>query len=373
MIRVLHLADVHLGASYSGFGELAGARRAEVLERFQLLPEVAGEEGVHAVVVAGDLFDGPRASRETVASAREALRGVVESGRSVFLVPGNHDSLFLARSPYREGMGGAHTFLEPRFGDPVTAETPQGPLQVYGLAYDGAREPDPLTGFRRAQREGVHLVLLHGSVPDAPHWRPSPNCLQLPPDKLAGIDADYFALGDYHRFRAPLDFGGAPCCYPGSFAALDLTETGPRGYVLVDLEPGAAPKVRHLSSGVTPVEEVGEVDVSGCASEVEAAARVAGRIDGNAIPVGVLTGEPAVPLDPEGVLAELKARFGHALVRDQLRYHDSARLDELAEEDTVVGHLVRIGRRRIEEAEDEDNREVARRALHIALAALEVR
>ena len=40
MMRILHLADVHLGASYSSFGAHAAERSEAVLRAFRGLPEV---------------------------------------------------------------------------------------------------------------------------------------------------------------------------------------------------------------------------------------------------------------------------------------------------------------------------------------------
>lgn len=396
MPRLLHLADVHLGASFAGFGDLAASRQAAVLDAFRAIPELATRNGVHAVLIAGDLFDRPRPPDAVVAAARETLRRMVEAGLHVFLVPGNHDPITVHPHPYRELPPGVHFFGEPVFGAPVSVETPAGPLHVYGIAFDPAKERDPLRTFERKDAPGVHVVLLHGSVQGTPHWSASPNVLRLTPEALAALDVEYIALGDHHRFRPPAEFGGAiPACYAGSFAALDLTETGPRGFVIADVEPGHPPLVRHVPSGVTRVEAVGDVDVSDLDGDAAVADAVAAALErllaaeadtghrkstgptaaatGTAIPVARLVGTPSFPLDPERVREHLSQRFGHAAVRDESRYYASARLDALAELDNVVGHVVRLGRKRIAEAKDDAERAIADRALRIALSALEVR
>ncbi len=83
MIRFLHVADVHLGASYAAFGPLAEARRQEVLDAFRNLPQVAETERVHAVLIAGDLFDGPRPTDYTLAVVRQTRVG--ETGVPKFI------------------------------------------------------------------------------------------------------------------------------------------------------------------------------------------------------------------------------------------------------------------------------------------------
>lgn len=373
MIRLLHLSDAHLGAAYSGFEPVAEARRAEVLEAFRALPEVAEDHGVHAVVVCGDLFDGPKPNERIVAAVREVSRRLQEAGRPIFAVPGNHDSISLDPALYASALPGAHLFTEPVFAEPAVADTEAGPLTVYGVAYDRARENDPLSSFRRADTPGPHIALLHGAVPDAPHWG-EPSSLSLPTDRLAGLDADYVALGDYHRFRPPEEFGaGLRACYAGSFAAVDISEEGPRGFVVADVEIDAAPRVRHISSGVREVIRLGDLDVGGCLDEVAVAELLRERAPEGSIPVARLVGEPAFPLDADLVRFDLEERYGCVRLEDATRFYASTRLAEIAQEPTVAGHVARLGLRRVGESDTTQERIQAERALRIALRSLGVR
>ena len=397
-MRLLHVADLHLGASCSAFGPLAAARRSAVQRAFRSLPERALENRVDAVLMAGDLFDRPDPDPDLLAAARETMRGFVDACIPVFMVPGNHDAITLKLNPYRElaragrvivqgepsdrrwpidddrgrrlaEKHAAYILARPTFRDPVTVETDSGPLHVYGFAYDAAENRDPIPTFRRADRDGVHVALLHAAIHDAPHWRASGNALATTTDALAQLDVDYIALGDYHAHRPPEELG-PPACYPGSFAATDLTETGPRGFVVVELAPGTPPAVEHVDGGLPPVATV-ELDVTGCTDDVQVSETAARAVAPEVIPVVRLSGEPRYPLDADAIARELAQRFGHARVVDETRYYDAARLDELAERDTVVGHIVRLGRERIAAA-DEEEQDIAQRALRMALRAMGV-
>ena len=115
-----------------------------------------------------------------------------------------------------------------------------------------------------------------------------------------------------------------------------------------------------------------ELDVSPFSDHVRVTEALARMLPSNGVPVARLVGEPSFPLDADVVAAELAARYGHAQVVDETRYYASYRLDELAEADTVAGHVVRLGRQRIAAAADDASRTVAQRALRAALRALEV-
>ena len=371
MMRILHLADVHLGASFASFGPHAADRAESVLAAFRKVPEVAAEQGIDAVLVAGDLFDSARPSDRIAAEAREVFRRLLEVTPAVFAVPGNHDPLVIP-GPYTDLPEPVHVFSRPEPGEPVSVETEAGPLHVYGFAYDFAHNPDPLSDFRRKEAEGVHVALLHGAVRDAPHWSGGES-LRLAQEDLSVLEVDYVALGDYHRFRPPADFaadGSLPACYCGSFAGLDHTETGPHGMVRADVVAGEPPRVELVSSGVPEVQDLADLDVSACTDELEVVERVAAGAASGALPVVTLTGQTEFALDPEKVEAGLLARFPYARVRDRTRYYDSQRLGELASRDDVIGHLARLGLDRIRQAADDDEVHLRERALRKALRAM---
>ncbi len=370
MCRLLHLADVHLDAPFGGFGREAAARSAAVLEAFRAIPDLAAERDVEAVLIAGDLFDGPRPAEATVIAVREVIRRLRERSIPTFAVPGNHDARALNPDLYPTALDGAVVFTEPRFGAPATVELASGPLSVYGFAYDRAEEPDPLVGFERREGPGLHVVLVHASLPGAPHWGPG-SSLVASPEALARLEVDYVALGDLHRFRGPDELEGSPACYPGSYVGVDFTESGPRGPVLVDLTPGRPPMIERLT---TPVREVGEpfsFDVSSFSTDLEVVDGISGRV-GAAYPVVVLEGEPSFALDPEAVRAMLEERHGAVSVKDRSRFFAPARLAEISRRNTIAGHVARLALAEIEGAADEEARIEIEQGLRIALRVMEI-
>lgn len=374
MTRLLHLADVHLDAPLGGFRREANARRRELLDAFRRLPDLASDHAVEGVLLAGDLFDGPQPSESTVIAVHETIRRLVEEGVPVFAVPGNHDAYAMNPTLYDEALAGATVFTAPRF-EVARAQAGEIPLHVYGVAYDAAEEVDPLSTFEKSAGEGLHIALIHGAVPGAPHWEGG-TALRLPIESLAALDVDYIALGDYHRFRPPEEFSdhgeAVPACYAGSFAAVDLSEAGPKGYVLVDLAEGQVPAVDFHSSGVREVHRAEPFDLSSFDSEAAVADALGDRLPDSIVPVITLTGEPSFPLDADLIRARLDERFGCATVDDQTRFFDSARLEELASENTIAGHVARLGLERIEAAPTEADRTAIERGLRIALRLMEV-
>ena len=71
MLRLLHTADVHLGARHTDLGERAAVLRERQFAAFRASVDLAMAEKVDIYLVAGDLFDSntqPRRSVERVAA-----------------------------------------------------------------------------------------------------------------------------------------------------------------------------------------------------------------------------------------------------------------------------------------------------------------
>jgi exonuclease SbcD len=57
MVKILHTADIHLGAKFSGLGNKATSQREQLRTTFKNVIATAVNERVNIVLIAGDLFD----------------------------------------------------------------------------------------------------------------------------------------------------------------------------------------------------------------------------------------------------------------------------------------------------------------------------
>jgi exonuclease SbcD len=138
-MRLLHTADWHLGRTLHRV-PLLDAQRS-VLDH---LVEVAREERVDAILLAGDVFDRALPPVEAVRVAGDALRRLAEVA-PVVAISGNHDSAGrLGFAAELIAAGGVHLRTEPRTsGDAVVLHDEHGPVAIYGVPYldpDLARE-----------------------------------------------------------------------------------------------------------------------------------------------------------------------------------------------------------------------------------------
>lgn len=245
MVTLIHTADWQIGRQFEPFGPEDGPILAEArLEAVARIARLASERAVHAVLVAGDIFDAQGVADRTIRRLFDALSGY--PGPWV-LLPGNHDAA-LAESVWSRAQRlgvippHVHLALQPQ---PLRLPTPGA--AVGGLAilpapltqrhtfedltawFDGAETPE---GWLR-------IGLAHGAVQGVlPDDIDSPNPIAA--GRADSARLDYLALGDWHgtlRVNDRTWYSGTP--EPDRFRANDA------GNVLeVALPgPGAAPIV----------------------------------------------------------------------------------------------------------------------------------
>lgn len=112
-VRVLHTSDWHIGKTIRGL-----SRAEEHREVLAEVAEIARNQNVDLVLVAGDLFETAAPTAESESIAWQALLELAESAGQVVVIAGNHDNprrLEALRDLAR--LGNIHIVAEPRRPD----------------------------------------------------------------------------------------------------------------------------------------------------------------------------------------------------------------------------------------------------------------
>ena len=235
MTRILHTGDTHLG--YRQYHRQA--RRADFLDAFDRVATDAIEDGVDAVVHAGDLFHDRQPALEDIMGAMQVLGRLDDAGVPFLAIVGNHEAkrdrqwldLF-------ESMG-----LATRLGaEPVTV----GDVDLYGLDF-----------VPRSQRDGLEYAFDSG---DAEHLALVTHGLFAPFDHgdwdarevlaESAVEFDAMLLGDDHdpKTKRIEDPHEAWLTYCGSTERASAAEREERGYNLVVFDDGVDVRRRGLPS-----------------------------------------------------------------------------------------------------------------------------
>jgi DNA repair exonuclease SbcCD nuclease subunit len=370
-IRLLHLADLHLGATFPSLGERGPERSRDFLNAFLRAVEYAAGNAkpVDFVVIAGDLFDTHDPDEGLVVQVETAFERLAKANVPVLVAPGTHDAPSYRRSVYRRLRlpSNVHLFLAPTL-EPGPRITVQGEsVQTYGIAYDPAVCERPLGEFRPSGLADYHLGVLHGALEDSPTWKRRSNDLPVNRTEIAASGLHYLALGHYHNF-SEIREGGAVAVYPGTLEGKKFGEDGPRYLVTATFGREAISIERTPWNSRTLSQAV----IDFAASEFEDEAGLERRILAFAGEQDLvrlrLEGPSSFVFDAERLEQRLETRFFHLELDDQTYIVNAKLLEQYREEATVRGVFVRNMIERIDGAPDAAARDTASLALRIGLA-----
>ena len=363
MLTFLHAADFHLDSPFHALSpEQAAERREEQRQLLTRFRDLAAETGAELVFLSGDLLDSQRARPETLQLLYHTL-GEIDA--EIFLAPGNHDP-WCAGSPYERltWPENVHIFSGPA---PARVELPELGCVVYGGAFSASWRVDSLLAGFRVREEDEELVkfgCFHGD-PGSPHSRYGPVTTR----EIAASGLDYLALGHLHTASGLQRAGRTWYAWPGCPEGRGFDETGDKGVYVGQWENGRTTlefiplaRRRYLAP---------ELDITG--QDPEAALRGLLAVSRSEDIVRVtLTGERDPEKEPDlTVLTAVASSFFYsAALRDATVL--GAALWERMEEDSLTGLFLREMRRRMDEADDEEQA-ILERAVRFGLAALEGR
>ena len=325
MLRLLHTADVHLGARHTDLGERAAVLRERQFAAFRASIELALAEDVDLFLIAGDLFDSNTQPRRSVERVAAELARLTRASIRTVIIPGTHD-VYDGASIYRSydlaNMARSGS-------DWVVVLTPYVPeivfpaldVIIYGRVFDAKRSPrSPLSGLdaRAERRASWKIGMVHGSllIPG----RTDSDSVVFTEDEISKTGLDYLALGHWHSAvegRA----GMTAYAYSGSPEPVALDQDGAGQVLLVTLDDRDGyhnVTIEPKRVGETLIERI-ELDISTVESQPDLIDTIGHYADANLVLdvrlVGLYPDELDVDLDE--VERALAASFLRLRVRDE--------------------------------------------------------
>jgi DNA repair exonuclease SbcCD nuclease subunit len=359
MLRLLHTADVHLGARHADLGEQAAAQRERQFAAFRATVDLALAEKVDIVLIAGDLFDSNTQPRRSVERVAAELKRLAEAKVRTVIIPGTHD-VYDRSSLYRVHDLPALAGSGPD-DDLVTVLTPDRPsvhlqacdVVVHGRVFATKRAPhSPLRDLKVEAGDGAtwHVGLVHGSlaIPD----RTDRDEVVVTREEIEATGLDYLALGHWHSAQQGRA-GRTTYAYAGAPEPVAVTQDGAGKVLLVTLDeagPARTVTIDERVVGKTRFEKL-DVDAADVADQPALVERIAARADPDLVLDARLTGVRPDELDLsiEEIEEGLRSRFLKLRLRDQ---SVPALTDGvLPSPDTIPGAFIRNVEGRIAELE----------------------
>jgi len=366
MLKILHTADIHLGAKFSGLGNRGASQREQLRATFKNVIAAAINDRVNIVLIAGDLFDSNQQPQKNIDLVIEQFNLLGSNNIPVCLVPGTHDSLDSSSIYRKVDFEGKCSNLK-IFTDVNMSykEYSKLDLTVYGKPNLSNRSSvSPLRGLRPSTSSKFHIAMAHGSLYIPERIAEDDHVFRLEEVKVSGMD--YLALGHWHRvYRCPAEppawYSGPPEWIPGQ------TEKG--GVLLVSLLESGEVKVDPRMLGLRDYGEV-EIDVSGVQDLAMLEAKISEGANQNLIKEATLKGlrDAELIINTEELETKLGEKFFHLSVMD--KSHPKSEEITEDEEQLIRSRFIKLMKAQIEGSEGEE-RDIAESALQYGVAILD--
>lgn len=269
-MKFLHTADWQIGMKADFVGASAQQVREERLATGRRVVDLAGEEGVEFILVAGDLFEDNAVDRILVQRTVDILsrfRG------PVYLIPGNHDPLVPGSVWDHPAWGVSDNLVVLKESVPV--EIPGGLLLPCPVLDKHART-DPTHWIEPEESGMIRIGVAHGNVEGLPQAA-DPD-LPIPRGAPQRCGLDYLALGHWHSTSTYEDEAGiVRMAYSGTHETSRFGERNSGNVLFVEIQsPGDAPQVRASRTGklvwkIVEKEVVSDGDLHQVRNELNAA------------------------------------------------------------------------------------------------------
>ncbi|MFC1652131.1 exonuclease SbcCD subunit D [Planctomycetota bacterium] len=259
MIKFIHSADIHLDSPLKGLEthedapveEIRGAAR----RAFDNLINLAIEEAVDFVLIAGDLYDGDWKDYNTGIFFVSRMGQLSKAGIKVFIVSGNHDaaSQITKAMPLPDNV----TVLSHKKPQSIILEDLN--VVIHGQSYSSHAVHENLASqYPQNDANYFNIGLLHTSLTGREgHENYAPCTL----DELRSKGYDYWALGHIHKreivAKDPM------ILFSGNIQGRHVKEIGAKGATIVTVKDGRVAEVEERELDVLRWA-ICRVDLSEC-------------------------------------------------------------------------------------------------------------
>jgi len=232
MFKFIHCADIHIDSPFKGLQGYDGAPvdmiKNATRRAFENLVNLAIEESVKFVLIAGDLYDGDCKSYSTALFLARQFGKLKDEGIRVFIVKGNHD----AQSAITKELNfpdNVYYFPNKKPGTKLLHELH---IAIHGQGYSKSAMTENLAAtFPEPEMGMLNIGLLHSNVGGRPDHDPYAPCTI---DQLRNKGYAYWALGHIHKREFIEE--DPWIIYPGNIQGRHMRETGEKGCVLVSVK-----------------------------------------------------------------------------------------------------------------------------------------
>lgn len=313
-MKFIHFADVHFDMVFSSLKnnkDLVKKRRINQKQVFKEAINLAKNQEVDVIFVAGDLFENKYVEDETIKYIISCFNEIPDI--KVFITPGNHDPL-IKNSPYNTYTWPDNVYI---FGADVGMFEIDD-VNIYGFGFEDYEMDNNVVDTIEIDDKKTNILISHGNLDGATH--------QYNDMKTKSLQKfDYVALGHIHMSK----IDDSNIIYPGSLLAGGFDELGEHGLIIGEI------KDKSLNIEFKKMDPQAFVIKELNISELESAQQIVDKLELNDdIYRVILTGVRKIDIqDVVEILNNLDVYVSDIIDNSHLEYN----FEEIANQKTLKG------------------------------------
>jgi len=369
MIKLLHTADIHLGARFIGMGDKGTIQREQVRTTFKNVIELAIKEAVAIVLISGDLFESNQQSRANIDLVIEQFGKLAEKDIPICLIPGTHDC-YDSASIYRKVSFQQTCPNLTLFTDDGWSyrQFPDLGLTVYGKPNMSNRSSQsPLEGLKRMTESRFHLAMAHGSldigtVAEDDHVFTS--------QEIQNSQMDYIALGHWHDTYKCSD-KGVVAWYSGAPELIARDQKQPGNVLLVTFTDSGEVSIEPIQTGQRS-RDTFEIDAADVENLQQLRTSILEGAQPNLVRRVILRGlrREDLHIVPDELEQELADNFFDLRIKDESHLQVQQLSEAQFKDRLILSKFIYLMKEHIASCQGEDT-EIAEEALQYGVALLQ--
>ena len=363
-VKVLHCADLHFDTPFKELSkEVSDTSKNELLEVFKKIIDLAIEENIEVLLIAGDVFDNLTVNKNTLFFISDQIRRI--DNIKVFISPGNHDP-YNEKSFYNMINWPENVYIFK--GDMEFKEVKELNLIVWGAGFRNNYENETLLRGVSVDSDKINIMILHGEIAST-NSKNEYNPIYI--NDIYNSNIDYIALGHRHKFSGILKEGMTTYAYSGCPQGRGFDESGEKGVIIGEVYRGGTDlrffpvcKRKYVTK---------EINITGTNSYDEVIFKILSDLSNEEINKNfykiILKGELKEHFNlKENLLIEkLKNKFYYIKIINDTSIEIN--LEELSKDYSIKGKFIAKILEKLKDASDDD-KEILKLALKIGIQCL---
>ena len=363
-VKVLHCADLHFDTPFKELSkEVSDTSKNELLEVFKNIIDLAIDENIEVLLIAGDVFDNLTVNKNTLFFISDQIRRI--DNIKVFISPGNHDP-YNEKSFYNMINWPENVYIFK--GDMEFKEVKELNLIVWGAGFRNNYENETLLRGVSVDSDKINIMILHGEIAST-NSKNEYNPIYI--NDIYNSNIDYIALGHRHKFSGILKEGMTTYAYSGCPQGRGFDESGEKGVIIGEVYRGGTDlrffpvcKRKYVTK---------EINITGTNSYDEVIFKILSDLSNEEINKNfykiILKGELKEHFNlKENLLIEkLKNKFYYIKIINDTSIEIN--LEELSKDYSIKGKFIAKILEKLKDASDDD-KEILKLALKIGIQCL---